>query len=339
VTEALKLTPAYRLTVGGKVVDTTEEPRTSTVVSLAVSLDLDTPADSLTLVLGQVDGLRPARGDDVRVELGYTDDDDLTRVMIGTVTAVEAGLTRTRVVAHAGASLFLHATTDRTFESKTAGAIVRDLAGSAGVEVAAADEGINFPAYVVDGRQSLYRHVRDLADLCGFDVYLDPSGKLVFRRFAGSGTVHVFEYAKHLMELSVLETPAPAVTVEAWGESPGLGRGSNAWAWLTKDFGGSKGTSGRGSGTVLLERAALRTAEAAQKAADSAFTATVRREVRGRMVGLGRPQLALGDAVRLSGVPTRDLDQTYQVRSVTHRITKSGGFTTAAEIRSTAGGA
>jgi phage protein D len=47
----------------------------------------------------------------------------------------------------------------------------------------------------------------------------------------------------------------------------------------------------------------------------------------------GAAQIRLGDAVLLVGV-NEDLDKTYQVRSVTHRLTKLGGFTTALGFRS-----
>src|SRR5260221_10778694 len=67
------LKPAYKLTIGGKVVDTTDEPKASTVVDLAVYLDLDTPADAVQLTLGSVGFLKPKQDDDATIELGYAD--------------------------------------------------------------------------------------------------------------------------------------------------------------------------------------------------------------------------------------------------------------------------
>lgn len=84
------LTPAYKLTFsqktgdeggvlgaatsvggGGKVIDTTDEPKASTVVDLAVTLDMGVPADNFTLVLGQAGALKPVprRRDDHRAGL------------------------------------------------------------------------------------------------------------------------------------------------------------------------------------------------------------------------------------------------------------------------------
>lgn len=334
------LTPAYKLTLGDRLVDTTDEPRASTVVELVVSLDMDTPADQFRLVLGQVGALEPEREDAARIELGYADGEteesgpELEQVMAGSVVTVEPGLETRRVIGHSAAQALLTTFIDQTYESKTAGEIVRDLADRAEVEVAVAEDGVELPAYVVDGRRSAWHHARDLADLMGFDLYVDRDGELVFQRFAGGRITHVFEYAKHLVELTALHAPPRAGTVEAWGESPGASRGDASWAWLTKDFSRWRGTEGSGAPTLLLERPALRTSRAAALAASAAETTLRRRTLRGRLIALGRPQVRLGDALRLRGVPDDDLDQVYQVRSVTHRLTKSDGFTTTVGFRS-----
>lgn len=328
------ITPAYKLTIGDKVVDTTDEPQASTAVDLAVALDMNAPADSFNLVLGQVNGLKPERDDDATIELGYADNGGLTKVMKGTVVIVESELTTKRVMGHSAAQALLGTFVDKTYESKTAGQIVRDLAGQAEVDVANAEDGINFPAYVVDGRRSVYQHIRDLAGLCGFDLYVNSEGELVFEKFISGNTIHVFEYAKHIIELDVQRIPLHAGQVEAWGESPGGGQSQEAWAWLTKDFNGSKGTAGTGNPKLLLERPVLRTATAASTAAEARFTTIQRRNIRGRLVILGRPEVKLGDAIRLRDVPENDLNDTYQVRGVIHRITKVGGFTTTVEFRS-----
>jgi phage protein D len=327
--------PAYKLQIGSRTVDTTDEPRASTLVDLTVSLDLDTPVDSATLVLGRVDGLHPAREDDLAIDLGYADDDaGLTRVLTGAIVTAEPGLVTSRAVGHGAGHPLLRTFADRTFEDSTAGAIVRELADAAGVNVARVEDGISFPAYVVDGRRSISEHLRDLADLCGFDAYVDADGDLVFERFATGRTVHVLEHAVDLLALDALEAPARAGVVEAWGEGPGGSRGGEAWAWLTKDFAASRGSGGTGSPTLLLERPALRTAVAAASAARAFVTAIGRRSLRGRLVTLGCPEIQLGDAIRIRSAPEEDLNASFQVRSVTHRLSKAGGFLSVVGFRS-----
>jgi phage protein D len=327
------LTPAYKLTIGSKAVDTTHEPKASTVVDLRVELDMDTPADRCVVILGQVNGLKPALDDQATIELGYADDGGFTKVMTGQVVAVEPGLTRSRVIAFTAAQKLLRTFTDQTFESKTAGAIVRDLCNQASVDVAMADDGITFPAYVVDGRRSFYRHMLDLARLCGFDLYFNADGKLVFQKFVEGNIVHVFEFAKHVLDLKVERAPATAASVTALGESPTGSQGDNSWPWLTKDFSGSKGAAGSGDPAFLLERSELRTHDAAQAAADAAETDFQRRTLQGHVLTIGRPQVHLGDAIQFRSLPDSSLNTNFQVRSVVHAITKAGGFVTKVGFR------
>lgn len=327
------LKPAYKLTLGHKVIDTTDEPQASTVVDLSVILDMGAPADSFTFVLGQVGSFRPVRDDEAKIELGYADNGGLTQVMAGAVITTEPNLTTMRVAGHGAADTLLRTFVDQAYEAKKAGEIVRELASQAGVNVAAAEDGITFPAYVIDGRRSAYHHMIELADLCGFDLYINADGELVFEKFVGGKSVHVFEYARHILALDMKETAPRAGKVEAWGESPTGSQGEDAWAWLTKDFSGTKGTAGTGDPLLLLERPALRTADAARIAADAALTAIKRQTLRGRLLTIGRPEIKLGDAIQLRGMSDSTLNTNFQVRSVMHRITKLDGFTTTIGFR------
>ena len=170
--------------------------------------------------------------------------------------------------------------------------------------------------------------MRDLAELCGFDLYFNNDDKLVFEKFIKGKTVHSFQYAKHILEADVLNTPPFAGAVEAWGESPTGAKGVDAWAWLTKNFSSSKGDSGSGKPKLLLERVALRTKAAAQTAAASDESRIRRRMLRGRLLSVGRPEVKLGDAIQIQGSPEGSMNKQFQVRSVIHRITKPRGFTT-----------
>jgi len=327
------LSPAYKLTIGDKQIDTIQDAKASTVTDLTIRLDMDTPADSLTILLGQVNGLKPSVGDDTTVSLGFSDNGGVSQVMTGSVTRVEANATTKRVVAHSPAEILLRSFTENTYEGKNAGEIVNDLASQANVEVETVDDGIDFLAFVVDGQCSFYRHMKNLADLCGFDLYFNADGKLVFQEFTAGKQVHVFQYKKDVVRWGDAASPAQAGTVEAWGESPVDSQGADSWGWLTKDFNGSKGTAGSGDPHYLLQRPALRTGKAAQIAADAAHTMMQRNTLRGRLLTLGQAEVQLGDAIQLRGMPEGAINQTFQVRSVTHHVSKSRGFTTAIGFR------
>lgn len=318
----------------GKVIDTTTKPQASIVTDLAVDLSMDGPADAVTLRMGQVGTFRPAVGQQLDVALGYADDGGLEQVVTATVVEADPDLVNRRLVAHGPADALLRTRVDRTFEGMSAGAIVKELAGAAGVAVAQADEGIAFPAYVVDGRRNAYQHVGDLAALCGFDRYVDNEGRLVFAFFTGGRRTHVFDYGQHILEVQLQERAPDAGQVVAWGESPGSARGDDSWAWLTKDFGPFSGTAGSGATSQILERSALRTGGAARQAAGAALTALTREARRGCLLVTGAPQVRLGDSLRVAGTPEAELQGTFQVRGVAHRVDKRGGFTTVVRFRS-----
>lgn len=316
--------PAYRLTLGSARIDSIVDPGASTVTSLTVELDLDTPIDQVTVSLAQVGGVAPALGDDVVVELGYADD-GLTRVFTGTVADVTPDITTTRVVAHSLMRRLLDLRVDEMYLQRTAGAIVRDLCDRARLPTSAVEDGVRFPAYVADGSRDAYRHVRALGDASGFDTYVDPEGRLVFRRFGGAVTFHVYEYGSHLIEVATQTLPPWTTGITVYGESPVDAVGEEAVGWLTKRF--TPGTAGSATATARIVNAALRTNAAAQSAADAADLHWRQRRRTGRLRGLGRAAVGLGDGVRIQGAPDQRLNGEFQVRSVRHHLTKLVGFT------------
>lgn len=335
--------PAYKITfapppssgglgglVGGgsSVIDTATDPQASTVVSLTVHLDMQPAADSFTLVMGQVGSFAPAFGGEVTIELGDTGDNTLTQVIKGTITDMTPGIKTRRVIGHNAAWSLLRQYADETIESKNAGQIVRDLAGRAGVTVAEAESGISLPAYVIDGRRNAYHHMQYLAELCGFDLYITSDDQLVFKRFTQGATRHTFKYAQHVLDLAVQSVKAPFSKISAWGESPGGSQSQQDWAWLTKDFSALSHTAGSDDTTLLLENAALRSGASTQAAADARLARIERRTLRGRLVVAGYPAVKLGDSVELTEMPDSALNQTYQVRAITHHVSKRHGFTT-----------
>jgi phage protein D len=323
------LTPAVRLVAGQTVADS-RDALGSTLTGLEVALSLDAAADSVTARLAGVERNLPQPGDAVTVRLGYTGD-DLTGVFTGTVARAEIEPQSIRLIAHGAAASLLAATVDRTYTSVTAADIVRDLARQAGVTVTRTEPGGTFPAYVVDGRRSALHHAHDVAGLCGLQLYLDPDGGLVLERFTTGRTVHLYQYGQHLTRLDPWRRPAAADSVRAYGESPGTANGDQSWSWLVANFGASAGTAGSTAGPgLLLERAALRTADLARLAAQAELRRVQARAAGARITGVGRPEVALGDAVRLAGAG--DADGAYQVRAVRHRLSRGHGFTTSAEL-------
>ncbi|GJH28940.1 hypothetical protein [Caballeronia novacaledonica] len=326
------LTPAYRLVIGKHRVDTTVEPKASASTDLLVTLDIDALPDTAALTLGQVGGIAPALEDTATIELGYADNGGLTQVFTGTVDLFDASLLTRRVAATSTARALMRLFVDKSYEGQSAGEIVRDLAGRAKIDTGAIDDGIRFPVYVIESRKNALAHIRELAALCGVDAYVDAMGKLVFQAFTQGRVIHDVDYAKQVLSLEVDRLANADVSVKAFGESPVAQAGSDAWGWLTKNFSPMAGSAGDGPLPVLVERASLRTSSAAATAASATLRAVQRRAVHGSVRMPGRPEVSLGDALRVRDVPLDGFNDTYQVRRVVHRITKAEGFVTTVDF-------
>jgi len=324
------------LSLGGaaKVIDTSDDPQTSTVVDLRVSLSMDTPADSATLLLGRVGNFVPEHEGTLSIALGFADSDDLSKVMTSTIVTRETGLIHTRVTGHSAAQRLLHTFHDEMYEDRNAGQIVRDLANKAQVNIATAHAGIQFPAYVIDSRRSVYVHMRALAKLSGFDLYINSNGDLVFEPFRDGKTIHKLVYAQHVLVFELQQSVNRAKAIEAWGESPGGSKSKDDWAWLTKDFAAQAGKTGSGVPKLLLENPALRNRSAANKASDALAQRLQRQTQRGRVTTIGNAKIQLGDALEFEGLPDSSANGKYQVRAVKHYISKAKGFLTTVDFRS-----
>jgi phage protein D len=318
-------TPIYQLNIGGVTIDSAANPGTSTVVEIAVALDLDTPADQAVIRLGRAGGVVPSVGADVTVDLGYAET-TTERVFTGVIDEVRPDVTGVRVSALGALRKLLALRIDQTYREKTAGAIVRDLASRAALPLASVEDGVSYLVYVADEHRSAYHHARALADANGFLLYADSEGKLVFRDFSGQITTHLFEYGEQLLWTESRLTPAGSAQVRVIGESPADSAGTAAFAWVSKGF--NAGIAGSGTPTLVIEDAALRTHEAAARAAGAALQRLSQRQTNGRLRALGRPAARLGDAIRVRGEPDENLNGTFQVRAVSHLLSKQRGFTT-----------
>jgi hypothetical protein len=297
-------------------------------VALYLSHDSPVPAagDALVLALDYEDGA----GGDLAAAMGALGGGSSgpAQVFSGQVVAVEPALFGPRVVALNGGARLQGLRTWQFYESKSAGDIVKDLAGQAGVTPGTVEDGVSLPAYVVDARRHAYRHVAELAQLCGFDAYITPDDALVFAPFAKSTADHTFAYADDVLALRV-EQGVPAIgQVTVMGESPASGEGQNTWPWLASDWSSYQGQAGANGASWLVQARAARTQEAAQALADSLADRAARGATRGILRALGRPAVKVGDAVEATGAPAAALNALYQVVRVEHRFDRKNGFLT-----------
>jgi phage protein D len=326
----MRFRPVYRLVIGSVDIDITKDVSASTLVRLTVECAMDAPADHFTLTLTPKGGVQPEVGNDIKIELGF--DDELTLVFTGKVTEVAPKLTAMRVAGLSPIQDLLALRVDQTYEQRTAGQIVSDLASQASVNTATVEDGISFAQYVVDSRQSAAAHIHLLAQRCGFDAYVTPEGELAFRRFTQQARSVVFTYGETLLDYSLTTRPVPAREVQVIGESPASSEGEDAASWLTKEFQVGKATGSGGTGTIVVSDPAMRTTAAANQRADGIMRRYRQRAKIGTLRALGRPELVLGDAIRIEDAPDERLNNVFQVRAIRHRLDRRLGLITEADF-------
>jgi phage protein D len=329
------LKPDYQLVLGANRLAADAAAGALPLLRLRVDADLETPAAALDAWIAHPPGLSAQAGDPARLELGY--DGSLTAVFTGAVDRVQPSLSRMRIQALTGVDKLLRLRINQVYESQTAGQIVADLAGQAGLPTGTIQDGLDLPFYVVDDAQSAYHQCLDLAERAGYDLFATPEGEVVFAPFDKVAPDHTFVYAQDVLALEVMATPPPFEGVKVWGESPASAEGVEAASWLVRDFSSSAGTAGSGA-TLRVADPAIRTRDAAGASAEGRLAALARRATSGTAVVLGSPDVALGDAVTFMQAPDERLRGLFQVKRVTHVYDKRRGFTTRLELWGGEGG-
>jgi prophage tail gpP-like protein len=313
------LKPAYKIQIGP---ETFEPAATSEVISVRVSLDMDTPADSFEIEFGVSNrSSRIHEGDDASIQLGY--EGHLVDVFKGAVDSVEPGISGIRVTGLNFMSKLLELRVNQVYENQTAGGIVSDLANKAGIRTEEILDGISFPMYVVDDGKNAYEHIRDLAEKCGFDVYMSSENKLVFKKYERREP-HVLEYGKDIVQADLNEEKPLVAGVVVQGESPSSFKGADTSHWLTKRQ--VEGVSGSGA-HLLIQDPTVKDKDTAEKVA-TAWLDALTRTLSGIVKAIGKAEVKLGDTVELKGMRNSKMNGEFQVRSVEQFLSKTEGFTT-----------
>lgn len=319
------LHPSYKL----KIASDTLDPSTSDdVVSIYVNLSMDIPADIFEVILRMSDkSLKFKHDDDVSISLGY--DQQLIDVFKGKIDTVKHEVSKLRVTGFNSIWKLINQKMNRLYEKQSAGKIVSDLAKASGVATGDIMEGISFPSYVIDDNKNAYEHMRELAERCGFDVYVTSDNKLTFKKYSREN-VHTFEYGKSIISADGYYYKSEFGSVKVFGESPSSTKGFDAWHWLTKKE--VEGIAGSGSAFMITDPV-LRDKDTAEKVAKAKLNA-LNRNLLVTIETAGKPEVKLSDTVEIKNMPDSNLNGDFQVRSIEHIFNKSEGFKTILGCRS-----
>jgi prophage tail gpP-like protein len=244
---------------------------------------MNIPLDAFRVVLKQGERTSVSMNDQATIELGY--EDSMKKVFTGTVDMVEPGISGVVVTGYSLAAPLTRVRIHQIYEKQTAGAIVKDLADRAGLKVKVVEDGISFPMYVADDSRTLYGHMRELAGLCGFDLFMTPGGEVVFKKYQKKKAV-AFTFGVDIIDATARTLTPPATSVKVFEESPSSIKGADTAHWLSKKVMG--GVAGSGDQVLVIANPAIRDKDTADKVA-AAVLESLTIPMAGTLKTLGEP--------------------------------------------------
>jgi hypothetical protein len=342
------LRPTFTLTIGS-LSSSTDNP-VAAPDTLLVDRDMDVPADALRLHLRERTGI--GVGDAVTLGLGHDGEEET--VFTGTVEAVRPAISGVAVRALGKTHDLLNLRTSTTYVNQSAGSIARELIGQAGLSTGTVNDGPVLPRYVVDRALSGYRHLKELADRLGYELYADRDGNIMFHPLGPAANLDAlsgalgavagaaggllgadgesYAFGQQLLGAATGSRGVAWGAVEVGGESPISRQGDTTEHWLTTDDADYMGSAGDGEPALLVRDPVARTKDLADRFA-SGRLAVAARTARGVSITvLGRPQVDLGHTVAVADVPDETVNGSGYVRAISHRFGDEAGFVTEMRI-------
>ncbi len=313
-----------------------------------VDRNLAVPVDGLRVSLMDSGGVAP--GDAVQLDLG--DEDGLERVFTGTVAEVRPRLDGCELFCAGTMLALVDLRVSSFYQNQSAGDVVRDLVGQAGLDTGDISDGLDLPRFGVERRQGAYAQLRRLAERLGFSLFSDREGKIHFKGLGpaahlgsggalgalagaaseaagalGLGGGGGLAYGKHLLAAKGGLRSDFGRTVLVGGESPMSGHGEDKSFWLTATDTDYEDSTGSGDELLLIDPAA-RTKDMAGRFASGYAASFARRTAEVRLTVLGMPALELGDSNSASGAPEDGLNASGYIKALRHRFSAAEGFVT-----------
>lgn len=342
----MALRPRFSLTAGSLTSDSSSPVAGPS--RFVVERSLDVPIDCLRVTLAESGGVLP--GDAVQLDLG--DEDGLERVFTGTVAEVRPRLGGCEIFCVGTTLTLVDLRVSSFYQNQSAGDVVRDLIGQAGLDEGDISDGIDLLRFSVERRQGTHAQLRRLAERLGYSLFSDREGKIHFRGLGpaanlasggalggladaasavggalGMGGGGGLEYGKHLLNARAELRPAFENTVLVGGESPMSGQGEDKSFWLTATDSDYEDSAGSGPELLVIDPTA-RTKDMAGRFA-AGYAASLNRQTTDiHLTVLGMPTLELGDSTGASGAPESGLNASGYIKGLRHRFGPQEGFVT-----------
>jgi hypothetical protein len=310
-----------------------DDPWARAMVSVRVDLRAAPGVDAVEVVVSAAsDAPSVAVGDAGTVAFDAGSGGGSVTVFTGEVERVDrSNAWGTRLVATNGSAALAALRVDQSYEQRSAGQMVTDLAGRAGASTGTIEDGIDLPVYVADGSRSAWAHVAALAARCGFLAVVTGDGDLAFGPIDPGSPVRTFTAGQDIVAIRGGPRRQLVGSVTVVGEGAAGSNGADAASWLVKDPGALRTTSGKGDQGRLRSDPVVRSAGASTSASGGLATLAGLSDAVLHVLVTGAPEVRPGTSVTVAGAGD-GLDGTYLVVGVRHRYAHGRGFDTALDL-------
>lgn len=341
-------TIGFEATIGDLIASTDARAANVSLRALQTSLGMGLLGRAV-LDLSPFGVAAPAIGDPVAIELDAGD--GATLVFTGEVGAVLPSTLGMRIIADSPLSRLARLDVEAAYEGQSLGAIVAELLDKAGLEAGEIGDGPTFPSYVLRRGPRAWRHILNLASLCGLDLWCDPEGKVQLQPPSDPEVTRTFTWGADLLELELKSSAIYPDGVEIWGEGSASSKGEEKGHWLAVDLASVSGTAAvedkdgtltakpdaKGVTSSLLRSGALRTGESVKASATAIAKLRAARPVTGFVLAPGAIDVAPGDWIDFEDIPDDHALVTFvtnplRVRAVHHQLDATSGLRTRLEL-------
>jgi hypothetical protein len=312
------LEPAYIVRMG-------PQEWTEQLLQIRVLLAAGPLVDSATLVLPSLAPLEAGPGDEVVVSLDSGEQSDT--VFTGVVDRVRRTPSTTTVSAVNAGGVLARVRPAVTFEHITAGDVVRQLCGEAGVDAGDIDDGVSLPYYVADPDRTGWEHATRVAAWSGGIARVSRDNRVDAIVVDAQRADLALRYGREILDFAFDSHRSYLDTFATAGES-GVGDAADADALrLASDFFAGSRPSGPGPGSSWRSYPALRTAEAAATAAAARQRIYDSTRETGRLDAFLQPAIRPGSVIEVQDLPHGIAVEPLWARRVEHRLSASGATT------------
>ena len=314
------LTPAYELTLG-------QQLWKQQAIAISVELACAPQVDRLSVRLPAAAPLSASVGDPASLVLDSGEQNET--VFTGTIDCIRRTFEDIRVVALNAGSAMARVRPAVTYEKITAGKVIRNLAGDAGVDVGSVDDGADLTLYVADPSRTAWDHVARISAWGGALTRVSKDNKIE------SNPVNATQAEIALLhgrEVLWMQADRFDLAVEGWTVAGEGGAGSasapEALRSSTDFFAGNR-PRGPGVGQRWKFDPALRTAQAAATAGAALKRQYNRVAHSGQLRAFLQPKLRCGTVLEVQQLPDGFPGGPLWVSQVSHALNSSGSYTTA----------